>query len=38
MTTLKNAGKAIWAQLAGQDFPKELMNDMLQALEAYRAQ
>ena len=38
LATLKNAGKAIRAQLAGQDFPKELMDDMLKALEEYRAQ
>ncbi len=37
LAALKNAGKAIRAQLAGQDFPKELMDDMLKALEEYRA-
>lgn len=35
---LKKAGKVVESQLAGQDFPKELMNDMLEALEEYRAQ
>jgi TRAP-type C4-dicarboxylate transport system substrate-binding protein len=35
--TLKKAGKAVQEQLGGQDFSKDLMNDMLKALEEYRA-
>ena len=35
---LKETGTAAQAQLAGQNYSKELMNDMLEALEVYRKQ